>query len=75
MCDLPSHGKKKKNNPVAKQYGPKDRNIKYRKEGHHKCYAECLCEGIPGNVTAKTSFSCIIIRRDSKSSPCELRNA
>jgi len=44
---LASHGEDKENDPVAKQYGPEDGNIKHREECHKKGYAECLSHGVP----------------------------
>lgn len=52
VCNLTPHCKDKENNPITKQYRPKDRNIKYGKESHDKCYAESLCHGVPA-ITIK----------------------
>lgn len=53
MHHLALHCKDKQNNPIAQQYGPKDRNIKYRKEGHKESHTESLCDGIPETTIEK----------------------
>lgn len=53
MHHLALHCKDKQNNPIAQQYGPKDRNIKNRKEGHKESHTESLCDGIPETTIEK----------------------
>lgn len=45
--DLALHCKDKKNNPIAEEYGPENRDIKNREEGHQKGDTKSLCNGIP----------------------------
>lgn len=45
--DLALHCEDEKHNPITKQYGPENGDIKYRKEGHQKCHEESLCDRIP----------------------------
>lgn len=47
MHNLALHCKDKENNPVAKENGPEDRDIKYREESHHKSYNKSFCDCIP----------------------------
>jgi hypothetical protein len=47
MHNLALHRKDEENNPVAKEYGPEDRNIKHREESHHKSYNKSFCDCIP----------------------------
>ena len=56
VCNLTPHCKEKKNNPITKQYRPKDRNIKYRRESHDKCYAESLCHGVPAKIIKQKKY-------------------
>lgn len=57
VCDLAPHRENKEYNPVTKQDGPKHRNIKHGKEGHDKCNAESLREGVPGAMQQNESIA------------------
>jgi rRNA maturation protein Nop10 len=48
--DLALHCEDKQHNPIAEQYGPENRYIKYRKEGHQKSHTESLCDRIPESI-------------------------
>jgi hypothetical protein len=66
---LASHGEDKENDPVAKQYGPEDGNIKHREECHKKGYAECLSHGVPEFKLRETADKWLeLIRTSSRQS-------
>jgi hypothetical protein len=47
MHNLSLHGHDKEHDPIKEKYWPKDRNIKYREEGHDESNAKGFRDGIP----------------------------
>ena len=62
MSQLSLHCKDKEYYPVEQENGPKDRDIKHRKECHYECNTYRFCQWVPANAVKIYEYKSILLQ-------------